>query len=110
MMKRCTGLGFYAAAVAMLATMIGPDAAGARRAFQRQVQPRLRSISNRRERGPNGLSFRSLKRAVNAGWTPPQPTNDAMLRHRWFRQKVGWAKVRIAIGQELPGDRELAAA
>lgn len=31
---------------------------------------------------PTGRSFRSLQRAVNRGWTPPQPDRKAVKRHR----------------------------
>jgi hypothetical protein len=38
-----------------------------------------RASASRRE--PNGLTFRSLRRAFNSGWVPPQPTEKAKLRH-----------------------------
>lgn len=59
-------------------------------------------------RQPNGLSWRSLKRAVNSGWPAMQPDDKAMARHKWFRDKVFWAKQRIARGQARAGDKELA--
>lgn len=34
--------------------------------------PRSRARQLRADRGPSGTSWRSLKRAVNAGWKPPQ--------------------------------------
>jgi hypothetical protein len=37
-----------------------------------EARKRYGSIRHRAERGPNGKSWRSLKRAVNAGWVPPQ--------------------------------------
>lgn len=30
---------------------------------------------------PNGLTFKSLRRAFNSGWVPPEPTEQEKLRH-----------------------------
>lgn len=38
---------------------------------------------------PNGLTFKSLRRAFNSGWEAPQPTEKAKLRHKWYRKSVG---------------------
>lgn len=91
-------------AAALSAFVTSPHAAPWQK---REARRRIGSIRHRAERGPNGLTFRSLKRAVNAGWTPPRPTRKAMERHAWFQKKLHGARLRISVGQELPGDREL---
>ena len=39
-------------------------------------------------REPSGLSVRSLRRAVNAGWEPEQPTIAQKKRHDWFHRPL----------------------
>lgn len=48
----------------------------------------------RRVNEPNGRTVRSLMRAANRGWTPPQPTVKAMKRHAWYRRKLAAAALR----------------
>lgn len=95
------GLGAALAAVA---------AAGLTVVYPPLSAPRPTSEPRRRVkamREPNGTSWRSLKRAVNSGWPAPVPSRRAMMDHAWFRKKVDAARLRIAVGQELAGDREL---
>ena len=44
---------------------------------------------------PNGLTFKSLRRAFNSGWEAPRPTEKAKLRHAWYRREL--AKKAIAV-------------
>ena len=52
-----------------------------------------------RMREPNGVSWRALKRARNSGWSPPQPTERAKLRHPWYRKKLFFDALREKLGQ-----------
>lgn len=49
---------------------------------------------------PNGLTFKSLRRAVNSGWEPPQPTEEAKLRHVHPRHRRELARKKLC---ESPG-------
>jgi hypothetical protein len=51
-----------------------------------------------------------LDRALRRGTLIVRPvTRKAMERHKWYRSAVFLARERIRVGQERPGDRELAA-
>ena len=52
------------------------------------------SRDKRAEAGPSGVSFRQLRRVVNCGWVPQQPTEKAKLRHPWYQKKLAWDRLR----------------
>jgi hypothetical protein len=67
------------------------------------------SATGRYRGGPaeGNRSFLNLRRRVNCGWTPPQPTIAAQMRHKWFHNKVFAAQLRLQKGQQRQGDAEL---
>ena len=79
-------------------------------------RPRPPVVSKRRASGDGAVtlagnsSLRKRMRAVRRGlFTPPVPSKAAMRRHAWRRRIEAAARLRIAFGQEWPGDREMIA-
>lgn len=71
-------------------------------------------MSRRQKRGgprhvtARNTSFRSLRRAVNTGgFDPSEPSIEEKMRHKWFRNRLAWAHLRVKLDQEMPGDRDL---
>ena len=47
----------------------------------------------------SNTSMRMLRKAVNRGFVPPQPTEKAMGRHAWRRKQLFFAALRKQLGQ-----------
>ncbi len=80
-----TGLMAAAVRAALLGGMLPHEGLRARNRHERNR--RNPGASKRRVREPSGLSFRSLRRAVNSGWKPPQPDRAELERHGWYRRR-----------------------
>jgi len=86
-------MGMLAAMAAAMSLGAGPIVQATSRPAPKRQRP------SSALRSPNGQSFRSLRRAFNQGWEPPVPDEKAMMRHKWYREKLYWAALRERLGQ-----------
>ena len=72
-------------ALAAAASMTNIDRSANGRDERPAREPTIRKAARQE---PNGLTFKSLRRAFNSGWEAPQPTEKAKLRHAWYRREL----------------------